>query len=117
LILLFAVTLGWLRSTGQDTPRNLDLLAITVGPFGMGVFARQSQSAVLGVPNEDYVRTARSKDLAGRAVVVRRPLWTTRLSLTKVAGLLLGADYWRRPRRSRECSDGLTQTFRHVGIA
>ena len=78
LILLFAVVLGWLPSGGyvniRDDPvehfKYMILPSITLGFAAAGLLARLVRSTMLDVLNEDYVRTAYSKGLAERRVVV-----------------------------------------------
>ncbi len=78
LILLFAVVLGWLPSGGyvniRDDPvehfKYMILPTITLGFAAAGLLARLVRSTMLDVLNEDYVRTAYSKGLAERRVVV-----------------------------------------------
>lgn len=91
LILVFAVTLGWLPAIGSSTPQHFVLPVITVSLFGVGVLARQTRSAVLDVLHEDYIRTARAKGLAERGVLLRHALWNALIPLTTVVGLIFGA--------------------------
>ena len=78
LILLFAVVLGWLPSGGYvdigDNPlehfKYMLLPTLTLGFSAAGLLARMVRSTMLDVLNEDYVRTAYSKGLEQRRVVV-----------------------------------------------
>ena len=78
LILLFAVVLGWLPSGGYvgigDNPlehfKYMLLPTLTLGFSAAGLLARLVRSTMLDVLNEDYVRTAFSKGLEERRVVV-----------------------------------------------
>jgi len=78
LILLFAVVLGWLPSGGYvdigDNPlehfKYMLLPTLTLGFSAAGLLARLVRSTMLDVLNEDYVRTAYSKGLEQRRVVV-----------------------------------------------
>jgi peptide/nickel transport system permease protein len=98
LILFFSVRLGWFRSGGFDGwgqgvgPALAQLLlpAIALGLFQLAVLARTTRSAVLEVLREDYVRTARAKGAAERAVLFRHALRNAMIPVITVAGIQLG---------------------------
>ena len=98
LILLFSVTLGWVRSGGFDGwsagvwtgLRSLLLPAIALGLFQAAVLVRATRSAVLDVLREDYVRTARAKGARERAIVLRHALPNALLPVITISGVLLG---------------------------
>jgi peptide/nickel transport system permease protein len=91
LILGFSLELGWFPSVGQGGWRYLVLPAITLGSGGVAVIARITRSSMLEVIHADYVRTARSKGLRPRAVVVKHALRTAMASVMTVVGLQFGA--------------------------
>jgi peptide/nickel transport system permease protein len=78
LILLFAVILGWLPSGGYvdigvdpiEHFKYMILPTLTLGFSAAGLLARLVRSTMLDVLNEDYVRTAYSKGLEERRVVM-----------------------------------------------
>jgi peptide/nickel transport system permease protein len=98
LILLFSVTLGWVRSGGFEgwssgigaALRSLLLPAIALGLFQAAVLVRATRSAVLEVLREDYVRTARAKGLSERRVIARHTLRNALIPIVTVAGVQLG---------------------------
>ena len=98
LILLFSVTLGWVRAGGFDgwsagvwpALRALLLPAVALGFFQAAVLVRATRSAVLDVLREDYVRTARAKGLRERLVVVKHAFRNALIPIVTVAGLQLG---------------------------
>jgi peptide/nickel transport system permease protein len=98
LILLFSVTLGWVRSGGFEgwpsgvgaALRSLLLPAIALGLFQAAVLVRATRSAVLDVLREDYVRTARAKGVSERRVVARHTLRNALIPIVTVAGVQLG---------------------------
>jgi ABC-type dipeptide/oligopeptide/nickel transport system permease component len=90
LILLFAVQLRWLPTSGYDTPAHLILPAVTLGVGLMAIIMRLTRSGMLDVLNEDYIRSARAKGLATPTVVVRHALKNTLIPLVTVVGLQLG---------------------------
>ena len=61
LVLVFAVTLGWLPSGGQESWRHAILPVITLGIGGAAVLARFTRSAMLEVLGQPYIRTASAK--------------------------------------------------------
>jgi peptide/nickel transport system permease protein len=98
LILLFSVTLGWVRAGGFDgwsagvwpALRSLLLPAAALGFFQAAVLVRATRSAVLDVLREDYVRTARAKGLRERIVVVKHTFRNALIPIVTVAGVQLG---------------------------
>lgn len=98
LILLFAVRLGWLPASGYVNPlhspigglKTLLLPGLALGLAQMATITRQMRSSLLEVLNQDYVRTARAKGLAERAVVVRHCMKNALLPVLTIIGLRLG---------------------------
>ena len=96
LIMLFAVTLGIMPSSGVDGVRSVVLPAIALGALTMATYARVARTAVLEELERDYVSTARAKGLSFRRVVTRHilrnaatPIIT--ISALEIANLLAGA--------------------------
>jgi len=90
LQLLFAVRLGLLPTAGTGTPWHLLLPALTLGAFPIANVARLTRANMLDVLGEDYVRTARAKGLAERAVVWRHALRNALIPTVTVVGLQFG---------------------------
>lgn len=74
LILVFAVNLRWLPSSGADKPQSVVLPAIVAGAYSAAGLTRLLRSSLLEVMANDYMRTARAKGLATRVVVLRHAL-------------------------------------------
>ena len=97
LILLFAGVLGWLPPSGYVSPledpvqwlKHLILPAVTVGVVSGSIITRFVRSAVLESLGEDYTRTARSKGLSERVVVLRHVLRNALVPIITVTGLQL----------------------------
>ena len=97
LILLFSVKLGWFQAGGFDgwgegvghALRSLLLPAVALGLFQFAVLARTTRSALLEV-REEYVKTARAKGVAERAVIFRHALKNAMIPILTVAGVQLG---------------------------
>jgi peptide/nickel transport system permease protein len=95
LILLFAVILGWLPSGGyvniRDDPgehfRYMLLPTLTLGFAAAGLLARLVRSTMLDVLNEDYVRTAYSKGLVERRVVVTHAFRNAMIPVLTLIGI------------------------------
>jgi len=98
LILVFALLLGVLPPGGRIDPlqspmmglKTLILPALTLGIHISAVFTRFVRAAMLEVLHEDYVRTARSKGLQERVVVVRHALRSALVPVVTVVGLQFG---------------------------
>jgi ABC-type dipeptide/oligopeptide/nickel transport system permease component len=86
LILFFSVRLEWLPAGGTGGLAHLVLPALSLGLFGAGVIARQTRSSMLEVLGEEFVRTARSKGLAERAVVYKHALRNALIPIVTVVG-------------------------------
>jgi ABC-type dipeptide/oligopeptide/nickel transport system permease component len=90
LILLFAVTLRWLPPSGYGGIQYLILPALALGSRSIAFLARVTRSAMLEVLGGDFVRTARAKGLAERAVVVKHGLRNALIPVVTVLGLDFG---------------------------
>ncbi len=91
MILLFSVTLGWLPTGGRDGVRNLIMPAIVLGSWGAAKITRLTRAGMQEVLGDDYIRTARSKGLPERLVLVRHALRNALLPVLSALGLTVGA--------------------------
>ncbi|MDR0818005.1 MAG: ABC transporter permease [Oscillospiraceae bacterium] len=98
LIFLFAATLRLLPTSGMYDVDSKSLgalarhmvLPVTALSLGTsGIFIRQSRSAMLEVLNEDYIRTARSKGIRRRAVIVNHAIRNAMLPVITVVGMCM----------------------------
>lgn len=104
LILLFAVTLGWLPAQGMITVRDApegwarggDVLRHLLLPAGalslrfLAMTARVARSSMLEVLGRDYVRTAQAKGAGELRVVFRHALPNAILPVLTLVGYQLG---------------------------
>ncbi|MDZ7707536.1 MAG: ABC transporter permease [Trueperaceae bacterium] len=118
LIYIFAVTLGWLPPSSRigvssdlneitnlylldavltrnwsalsDVARHLVLPAIALGTIPLAIVVRMTRSTMLEVLSQDYVRTARSKGVGEREVVIKHALRNAMLPVITVIGLSFG---------------------------
>jgi peptide/nickel transport system permease protein len=107
LILLFSVVLGWLPafgrgdvvqlgwwSTGLLTAsglRALILPAVTLGLFQMTLIVRLVRAEMLEVLRTDYIKFARARGLANRAINFGHALKNTLVPVITITGLQLGS--------------------------
>ena len=91
LILVVAVRLHLLPTSGYDSPRYIILPAITLAAALMAIVMRLTRSGMLDVLGEDYIRTARAKGLERSVVILRHALRNTMIPLVTVIGLQLGS--------------------------
>ena len=89
LILLFAVELRVLPTSGRGEWQQVVLPGVTLGLFFIGRLARVTRSSVLDVLSREYVTTARAKGLTERTVVVRHVLRNASLAIMTVLGYLV----------------------------
>jgi len=93
LIILFASTLKWVNIV----PRSWDEVSVWVLPtviLGFGTMARTARlmrGSMLEVMRMDYIRTARSKGLAERVVVLRHMIKNSLIPVVTILGPALAA--------------------------
>jgi peptide/nickel transport system permease protein len=74
LVLVFAVHLGWLPSSGSGGIRALILPAITLALQPAALIARLTETQLRETLRSDFIRTARAKGLSEAVVFVRHAL-------------------------------------------
>ena len=98
LVVLFAVWLRWLPSSGyvpfaEDPVQNLRLLIMPASTLAIILAApimRFLRSGLLEVLRQDYIRTARSKGLTERAVLMRHALKNALIPTVTILGIIVG---------------------------
>jgi peptide/nickel transport system permease protein len=73
-----------------DAARHLILPTIALGTIPLSIITRITRSSLLEVMGRDYVRTARAKGLADRAVLRRHVLRNALLPIVTIIGLQVG---------------------------
>lgn len=91
LILIFAVKLHWLPSSGVGTFKHMILPAVTLGTFEAGMYTRIVRTSVLQVMNQDYTRTARAKGLAEHTITFGHVLRNASLPVMTAVGMQFGS--------------------------
>ena len=87
LILIFAVSLGWLPVSGRDTWKNIILPATVLGIYSTGRITRLVRSGMLEVLGKEYIRTARAKGLLENVVVWVHALRNASIPVVTMLGL------------------------------
>jgi len=95
LILVFAVKLHWLPVQGFTSPfddfwlstKKVILPVFCMSIFGLAGNARQARSAMLEVLRQDYIRTAWSKGLTERAVIIGHAMKNSLIPIVTLAGM------------------------------
>ena len=99
IIYVLSVYFGILPNSGdyveftEDPTRNLEQLffpALTMGFSFAASVMRMTRSSMLEVLNEDYIRTARSKGLQERVVIVRHALRNALIPVVTLIGVEMG---------------------------
>jgi len=90
LIIIFSVHLRLLPVFGALEPKAIIMPSVTLGVSMAARLSRMTRSAMLEVLNQDYVRTARSKGLMQKTVVMRHALRNALIPIVTVFGLQLG---------------------------
>ncbi len=91
LILLFAVTLGWLPAAGSGEPLSIVLPAVTLAAFSTALVSRMTRASMLEVLGQDYIRTAEAKGAAPRTVIIKHALRNAFIPILTVISLQFGA--------------------------
>jgi len=94
-IYLFALQLGWLPVQGYTSPfenlsvsvRQILMPVMCLAMVPLATLARQSRSAMLEVIQQDYIRTAWSKGLKERRIIIRHALRNAMIPIVTVLGL------------------------------
>ncbi|HUS16214.1 MAG TPA: ABC transporter permease, partial [Chloroflexia bacterium] len=87
LILVFAVNLHWLPSSGGEGWQSLVLPGLAVGAASAATLARLLRSSLLEVLNQDYIRTAFAKGLRQRSVLRRHAMQNAALPVVTYLAL------------------------------
>lgn len=91
LVLIFAVNLRWLPSSGAESWRHLVLPVIVLGTAGAGILARFTRSTMLEVLGQPYVRTAIAKGVPWYRVVNWHALPNAAIPTVTVVGFMVGS--------------------------
>lgn len=87
LILVFAVTLGWLPPSASGGIEHLVMPSVALGLFSLANFARVTRNAVVEELGRPYVRTARARGISTRRLLWRHVARNAAIPVVTVAGL------------------------------
>lgn len=87
LIMIFAVTLGWLPPSSAGGFSHLVLPSIALGLLSMATFARITRTSILDELSKDYVRTARARGVGTGRLIVRHLARNASIPVITVAAL------------------------------
>ena len=95
LIFTFGLKLSWLPISGYTSPlddfwlstRQVVMPVICLAVFGLAANARQMRSSMLDVIQQDYIRTAWSKGLRERIIVIRHALKNSLIPVITLMGI------------------------------
>ncbi|MFC1491836.1 ABC transporter permease [Nitrospinota bacterium] len=90
LIMLFAMKLNVLPTSGYEGPEYIILPALTAGLYQTARITRMVRSSMLEVLELDYIQTARSKGVAEVYVVLHHALKNAAIPVVTLVGLELG---------------------------
>lgn len=99
LVYIFGVQLHWLPIGGYTPPtvnfwlntRQLVMPVICEAVLGLASMSRQMRSSVLEVASQDYIRTAWSKGLSERIIVIRHMLKNSLIPIITLMGFAVGS--------------------------
>src|SRR5205823_14925880 len=89
LIILFALTLHLMPTSGWGKPENYVLPVLTLGLNQAALLTRITRASVLDVNRQDFMRTARAKGLREELVVKRHLLKNALIPIVTVIGPIL----------------------------
>jgi peptide/nickel transport system permease protein len=95
MIWAFAVRLHWLPAMGYTSPltnftlstKQIIMPVICLAVFPIASNARQARSSMLEILRQDYIRTAWSKGLTERMVILRHALKNSLIPIVTLAGM------------------------------
>lgn len=98
MMYVFSIGLGWLPTYGYTSPfedfwlntRQLVMPVACLALFPIASTARQTRSSMLEVMRQDYIRTAWSKGLKERFVIMKHALKNGLIPIVTLSGLGLG---------------------------
>lgn len=91
LVSVFALRLGLLPTSGYGGLRHLVLPVMSLVPYILGMILRITRVSVIGVLDEDYIRTAHAKGMHPWLVTSKHALKNATIPIITVMGLQIGA--------------------------
>ncbi len=89
LLVVFSVTLRWFPTFGWSDPSRWVLPTVALALFPIAQIARYTRASMLEVTRKDYVRTAESKGLRERTVVIVHMIRNALIPVITILGPIL----------------------------
>jgi peptide/nickel transport system permease protein len=90
LILLFALTLRWLPSSGTETVLHMIMPTVTLAAGLLGKSARFARTSLLEVLGQPYIRMARAKGVTRLGTLMRHAMPNAAVPLLMFLGIEIG---------------------------
>ena len=90
MVILFALTLGWLGEGFIPLIKSLVLPAVTLGTGAAAMITRMTRSSMLEVIRQDYIDTARAKGVSDKKITTRHMLKNAMIPIITAVGLQFG---------------------------
>jgi peptide/nickel transport system permease protein len=90
LIIVFAVRLRWLPTSGSGSIQQLILPTVTLASYNVALIARLTRSGLREALRQDYIRTARAKGMGESVVLTRHAMRNALIPIVTVIGLQFG---------------------------
>jgi peptide/nickel transport system permease protein len=87
LIMVFAVTLGWLPPSSTGGISHLVMPSIALGLMSLATFARVTRGALVEELSKEYVRTARARGVSTARLLWRHLARNASIPVITIAGL------------------------------
>ena len=87
LIMIFAVTLGWLPPSSIGGIENLIMPSVALGLLSMATFARITRTAILDELGKEYVRSARARGASTARLLLRHLTRNASIPVITVAAI------------------------------
>jgi peptide/nickel transport system permease protein len=87
MIMIFAVTLGWLPPSSIGGIENLVMPSVALGLLSMATFARITRTAILDELTKEYVRSALSRGVSTTRLLVRHLARNASIPVITVAAM------------------------------
>lgn len=89
-IIVFAVKLGWLPTSGRNGLSSLVMPMCTLAVFSLASIMRITRSAMLETMDSEYVRFLRAKGMGEGKIIWKHVLRNALIPVTALAGIQLG---------------------------
>jgi len=89
LIVVFSVWLKWLPPLGWKGPDTWVMPVLALAGYQIAQIARYTRASMLEITRKDYIRTAHSKGIKERAVVIRHMIRNALIPVVTILGPIL----------------------------